>query len=384
MSPGSRRPSKPLAVTASLMLAGLLTAAPASAVEPAPVPAPAELAAPQSTPAQSRQQIIDVFNGINAFRKGKGLKPLRIGANASLVAQEWSTHMADTTTLEHSSGYAKDKRIESGFVSAAENVAYNSYGTGQSMVDQWITSPGHNANMSRPADNVMGVGIAFDKQDGFMWGTTTYYQYGQVPQKTFATAEEYLASIAPMPPAVFKDVPNGSAFAEDIRWMTEQGITTGWPDGTFRPLDTVRRDAMAAFLYRLAESPQHRPQNVSPFKDVSPSQQFYKEMTWLAGTKITTGWPDGTFRPLDTVRRDAMAAFLYRSAGSPAYTPPKTSVFTDVTTGNQFYKEISWLADQGISTGWRQPNGTRTFAPEQPVARDAMAAFMHRFDQRGW
>ena len=384
MTPGSRRLSKPMAVSVSLILAGLLTAAPASAVEPVPAPAPAELAAPQGTPAQSKQQIIDVFNGINAFRKGKGLKPLRIGANASLVAQEWSTRMADTAKLEHSSGYAKDKRIEPGFVSAAENVAYNSYGTGQSMVDQWINSPGHNANMSRPADNVMGVGIAFDRQGVFMWGTTTYYQYGQVPQKTFATAEEYLASLAAVPPAVFKDVPNGSAFAEDIRWMTEKGITTGWPDGTFRPLDTVRRDAMAAFLYRLAESPQHKPQNTSPFNDVSPSQQFYKEMTWLAGTKITTGWPDGTFRPLDTVRRDAMAAFLYRSAGSPAYTPPKTSVFTDVSTGNQFYKEISWLADQGISTGWSQPNGTRTFAPGQAVARDAMAAFMHRFDQRGW
>ncbi|MDN3483561.1 S-layer homology domain-containing protein [Arthrobacter sp. APC 3897] len=384
MSTETRRLPKTLAAAASLLLAGLLAAAPASAVETPPAPAPAELAAPQSSPAQSRQQIIDMFNGINAFRKGKGLQPLRIGANASLVAQEWSNRMAATTTLEHSSGYATDKRLDPGFVAAAENVAYNSYGTGRSMVDQWINSPGHNANMSRPADNVMGVGIAFDKQDGFMWGTTTYYQYGRVPSKTYATAEEYLASVAPAPSGVFKDVPAGRAFAEDIRWMAEQGISTGWPDGTFRPLDAVRRDAMAAFIYRLEGSPQHKPQNISPFSDVSPGQQFYKEMTWLAGTKITTGWPDGTFRPLDTVRRDAMAAFLYRSAGSPAYTPPRTSAFSDVSTGNQFYKEISWLADQGISTGWSQPNGTRTFAPGQAVARDAMAAFMHRFDQRGW
>ena len=395
MRTGFRRLPKPIAVTVSLLLTGVLAAAPASAVEPVPAPAPAESSAPQSvaghsaeilgTPAQSRQQIIDVFNGINAFRKSKGLQPLRIGMNASLVAQDWSTHMADTTHMSHSSNYATDSRLERGFVSASENVAYNSYGTGQSMVDQWINSPGHNANMSRPADNVMGVGIAFDTEDGFMWGTTTFYQYGQVPQKTYATAEEYLAAVAtPDFPGTFKDVPVNSAFAEDIRWMAERGITTGWPDGTFRPLDTVRRDAMAAFIYRLEDSPAHNAGNTSPFKDVSPSAQFFKEMSWLAGTGITTGWPDGTFRPLDTVRRDAMAAFLYRNAGSPAYVPPATSVFTDVSTGNQFYKEISWLADQGISTGWAQPNGTRTFAPGQAVARDAMAAFMHRFELRGW
>ena len=32
--------------------------------------------------------------------------------------------------------------------------------------------------------------------------------------------------------------------------MAEQGITTGWPDGTFRPYDPVNRDQMAAFIYR--------------------------------------------------------------------------------------------------------------------------------------
>ena len=42
----------------------------------------------------------------------------------------------------------------------------------------------------------------------------------------------------------------GSAFYKEIHWMNAQGITTGWSDGTFRPLDQTHRDAMAAFLYR--------------------------------------------------------------------------------------------------------------------------------------
>jgi hypothetical protein len=72
---------------------------------------------------------------------------------------------------------------------------------------------------------------------------------------------------------------------------------------------------MAAFLYRFAGKPAFTPPAVSPFSDVTPSTPFYKEITWLASTGITGGFSDGTFRPLGTVKRDAMAAFLFRFDG---------------------------------------------------------------------
>ncbi|WP_243400525.1 S-layer homology domain-containing protein [Arthrobacter sp. Bz4] len=51
------------------------------------------------------------------------------------------------------------------------------------------------------------------------------------------------------------------------------------------------------------------------FRDVPSTSQFHTEITWLATQEISMGWPDGTFRPLQSVARDAMAAFLYRLAG---------------------------------------------------------------------
>ncbi|WP_259558085.1 S-layer homology domain-containing protein [Brachybacterium sillae] len=69
---------------------------------------------------------------------------------------------------------------------------------------------------------------------------------------------------------------------------------------------------MAAFLYRLAGSPSYRLPSTSRFRDVPLRSQFAKEIHWLASTGITTGWPDGTFRPVTPVTREAMAAFLYR------------------------------------------------------------------------
>lgn len=39
----------------------------------------------------------------------------------------------------------------------------------------------------------------------------------------------------------------------EIEWLASTGITTGFPDGGFHPAGTITRQAMAAFLYRLAD-----------------------------------------------------------------------------------------------------------------------------------
>lgn len=112
------------------------------------------------------------------------------------------------------------------------------------------------------------------------------------------------------------------------------------------------------------------------FRDVPNNRQFAAEINWLASKGVTTGYSDGTFRPAGTVDRGAMAAFFYRMAGKPSYTPPKKSPFKDVPTTHQFYKEISWMASKGISTGYADG----TFRPSAKITRDAMAAFIKRYD----
>ncbi|WP_237208483.1 S8 family serine peptidase [Rothia nasimurium] len=173
----------------------------------------------------------------------------------------------------------------------------------------------------------------------------------------------------------FKDVPEGHQFHKEISWLAQRGITTGWTDGTFRPDASVNRDAMAAFFYRLAGSPQFTAPSVSPFTDVPTSHQFYKEIAWMHATGLSTGWADGTYRPNQPVNRDAMAAFFYRMAGSPEVSAVED--FADVPAGTQFHKEISWMKSTKLSTGWED----NTYRPLQPVERGAMAAFIYRYDQ---
>jgi hypothetical protein len=185
--------------------------------------------------------------------------------------------------------------------------------------------------------------------------------------------------------SAFSDVPDDHPSHEFIEWLALQGVTTGFPDGTFRPTLPVTRDAMAAFLYRLAGQPAFTPPQVSPFADVSPHDAFYTEISWLAVNGISTGTAlaDGTvlFQPSASVSRDAMAAFLYRYAGSPAFTDPATSPFADVSLRHPFYTEITWLYANGITTGTALPDGRLVYGATGPVTREAMAAFLYRLDR---
>ena len=179
-------------------------------------------------------------------------------------------------------------------------------------------------------------------------------------------------------PSRFTDVPAENQFYAEINWLAQRRITTGYPDGTFRPGENVERGAMAAYFYRLAGTPQFTAPDNPTFSDVPKSHPFYKEIEWMAARGITTGYGDGTFRPSASVNRDAMAAFFYRNAGSPQFAAPARAPFADVPADSQFYKEIAWLAEQGITKGWDDG----TYRPGEPIHRDAMAAFLYRYHEK--
>ncbi len=177
----------------------------------------------------------------------------------------------------------------------------------------------------------------------------------------------------------FTDVPETSLFHDEILWMAQNGYARGWYDeatGTsqFRPLQPVNRDAMAAFLYRLAGSPEVDHPRSEPFRDVKRGDEHYDAIIWAYQQGITTGWADRTFRPTQPIARDAMAAWVYRYAGSPDVEAPTSAVFRDVPASNMYASEIAWMKEQGITTGWADG----TFRPLAQTNRDATAAFLFR------
>ena len=178
-----------------------------------------------------------------------------------------------------------------------------------------------------------------------------------------------------MCPDVFTDVAPGHPFFVEICWMASNDISRGYADGEYKSANPVSRQAMSAFLYRLAGEPAFLPPPAPTFSDVPTTADFFAEVEWMAAENISNGYGDGTYRPASAVTRLAMAAFMYRAAGAPSFTPPVNPTFSDVPTTHGFYDEIEWMAAEGISTGYSDG----TYRPDWAVSRQAMSAFMARY-----
>ena len=113
----------------------------------------------------------------------------------------------------------------------------------------------------------------------------------------------------------FSDVSNSGAcqpYYTAILWAAENGITTGYNDGTFKPHAQVKRAEFVTFLWRYYGQPS--PSNLdNPFVDVSPSSVFYKAILWAAEEGITQGYGNNDFQPNRICSRWQVVTFLHRA-----------------------------------------------------------------------
>lgn len=116
----------------------------------------------------------------------------------------------------------------------------------------------------------------------------------------------------------FIDVKTNNIFYKEIAWAYSAGVSKGWKTSKgneFRPLEPVNRDALAAFLFRASGENNYKAPLKSPFSDVKTNNIFYREIAWMNERGISNGWKTNKgaeFRPLESTKRDAMAAFLHR------------------------------------------------------------------------
>ena len=131
--------------------------------------------------------------------------------------------------------------------------------------------------------------------------------------------------------------------------------------------------AIAAELESLAEN-----RNASgTFVDVPEGAWFYDAVEYVSGHDIFRGTSDTEFSPYGTMTRAMMVTVLGRlSQVDPAdYTG--APAFTDVKSGSWYAPYVAWAVAAGITDGM----GQGRFAPDEPVTRAQMAAFLWRYFQ---
>ena len=123
----------------------------------------------------------------------------------------------------------------------------------------------------------------------------------------------------------FADVPcEDTPNSDYIEQLYADGLTTGCSTDPllYCPYDTVTRAQMATFITRLAYGTDFVPPPATGtmYPDVAPGLPGWwaaDYIEWLTNEGIVSGFPDGTYRPLDPTTRAKMAKMVVISIGLP-------------------------------------------------------------------
>ena len=116
----------------------------------------------------------------------------------------------------------------------------------------------------------------------------------------------------------FGDVSTSAYYYEAVKWAQEKGITGGIGNGLFGPNQPCTRAQIVTFLWRAAGSPVvNYAMNMS---DVPEGSYYAEAVRWALSEGITTGTTENTFSPDSKCTRAQAVAFLFRYAASEAVT----------------------------------------------------------------
>jgi hypothetical protein len=125
------------------------------------------------------------------------------------------------------------------------------------------------------------------------------------------------ANIPPPPEdPTFSDVPSTHWAYRYVEYVHSLGIVQGYGND-YRPNERVDRAQMAVFLSRaLAGGDANVPDagcTTPPFTDVACSHWARKYIQFAKQAGVVSGFPDGSYRPAQTVNRAQMAVFIVRA-----------------------------------------------------------------------
>jgi hypothetical protein len=170
---------------------------------------------------------------------------------------------------------------------------------------------------------------------------------------------------------------DGNLHEANIEAIAEAGITQGCNQAgdLFCPGRDVTRGEMAAFLIRAMGLESSLIPYQGTFPDVGEQDWYAPYVETLANQGVATGFPDGTYRPLESVSRAEMAVFLVRAFG-PVPVPEAEGIFTDVPLTAWYADAAEEIFNQGTTRGCK--TNPLSYCPLEPVLRDQMASFIAR------
>ncbi|WP_191991873.1 S-layer homology domain-containing protein [Bacillus aerolatus] len=167
--------------------------------------------------------------------------------------------------------------------------------------------------------------------------------------------------------ASFSDVPKSFWAKDEIDYLVQNGIISGYKNGKFGINDAIKRDHAAIILARALGVEKESAPNPG-FRDVPVTHPAYKEIAVL--TKYGVFSKANYFNPNGKLKRSHMAKIITEGF---RFNYSYLVSFKDIKSSDPFYKYVATLGSAGIAGG---SNGY--FMPNKILNRTEFSVFVAR------
>ena len=299
----------------------------------------------------------EVLRLTNYERTANGLAPLSVfselDAAAGLRAEEITTLFSHTRPDGTPCSTALG---DIPYYSVGENIAYG-YPTPEAVVEGWMNSPGHRANILTEHYRHLGVGyISGAWTQLFIGGCTT------TDIAVSGASEELQLSLG-------DDVGSMGLVLE---------ITCDMHGTSYLPLENAEYSCDTGSLGETVLSVSYGGKSVSipafvNFTDVKGGAWYYNEVRYAWEKNLFNGMTETTFEPDTAMSRAMLVTVIYRLEGEPQSDAEHS--FADVPNGEWYSEAVKWAAEQGIVNGVSPTE----FDPESEVTREQTATILYRY-----
>ncbi|MDD1504883.1 S-layer homology domain-containing protein [Lysinibacillus sp. CNPSo 3705] len=167
----------------------------------------------------------------------------------------------------------------------------------------------------------------------------------------------------------FKDIPKTHVYYDILHQMRDQGIITGYGDGTFKPDVKISRQHAAVLIERATSLTSKVP--FEQYNDIPKTHPYFDAIQRLQQTGVIKSNAKGNFNPTKNLTRGEMALILANAFKLEA---KGKHPFKDVSQTTEEGKAIAALYEAEITTGY----DATTFKPNVPLSRAHYAVFLYR------